>query len=85
MRAFGMVSKDAEGAGPVKKPMTLTINSAELYKALTTQGPECVRYVQLLSGRAAAAQVYPKKMQGTLPEHRQAGSARRPRDHERAV
>lgn len=62
MCAFGMVSRDELGEGPVKKPTTCMTNIVELYKILSRPCPGCVRHVNLVSGRAAAAQVYPKAL-----------------------
>ena len=60
MCAFGMRPKDGEGEGPVLKPTSFLTNSVELRKALDKRCEGCQRHVHLISGRAAAAQVYPK-------------------------
>ena len=60
MCAFGMKSSDEQGEGPVLKPTGFMTNSMEVAKALDKRCPGCPRHVHLMSGRAAACQVYPK-------------------------
>lgn len=62
MCAFGMFSRDETGEAPVKKPTTSMTNSIELHKVLSRACSRCVRHVHLVSGGAAAAQVYPKAL-----------------------
>ena len=62
MCAFGMMSKDANGEGPVLKPTIFMTNSIEAQKALEKKCPGHSRHVHLMEGRAAAAQVYPKAL-----------------------
>ena len=62
MCAFDMRSKEKEGEGPVPKPTSFLTNSIELLKALDKRCEGCQRHVHLISGRAAAAQVYPKAL-----------------------
>ena len=59
MCAFGMMSKDKEGPGPVLKPTLFLTNSAEVRRELAQKCKGCSRHVQLMEGRASAAQVYP--------------------------
>ena len=60
MCAFGMVSRDEHGVGPVKKPTTFMTNSVNIAAQLNKTCPGCRRHVQLMSGRAAAAAIYPR-------------------------
>ena len=50
------------GAAPVRKPTTFKTNSIEMKKLLERPCPGYPRHVQLLSGGAAAAQVYSKAL-----------------------
>ena len=56
---FGMMSRDAEGEGPVLKPTVFVTNSAEVKKEFSQTCRGCAQHVHLLEGRASAAQVYP--------------------------
>ena len=62
MCAFGMRSKDEKGEGPVLKPTYFLTNGVELRKARDRRCGGCQRHAHLISGRAAAAQVYPKAL-----------------------
>ena len=57
-----MTSEDATGVAPARKPTTFMTNSLEMKKLFERPCSGCPRHVQLLSGRAAAAQVYPKAL-----------------------
>ena len=59
MCAFGMMSKDAEGEGPVLKLTIFMTNSAEVKKELSQKCRGFARHVHLVEGCASAAQVYP--------------------------
>ena len=60
--AYGLMSKDSEGEAPAKKPTTFMTNSVGLQRALSNKCPGCIRHVQLVEGRASAAQTYPKNL-----------------------
>ena len=55
-----MLSQDEKGEGFVLKPTHFLTNSVELRKALDRRCGGCQQHVRLISGRAAAARVYPK-------------------------
>ena len=58
--ASGLVSRDEQGEGPARKPTTFYTNSIALQRALSRKCPGCSRHVQLVEGRAKAAQTYPR-------------------------
>ena len=58
--AYGLTSRDKEGEGPAKKPTKFYTNSEGLRQELHRRCPGCRRHVQLVEGRASAAQKYPK-------------------------
>ena len=67
MCRFGMTSRDQEGEGLVKKPTYFATNCPGVAdeldkKCFNTTKEEAHRHVQLLSGRARAAQVYPQQL-----------------------
>ena len=62
MCAFGMESQDSEGRGLVKKPTRFLTNSMAIRDKLDQKCSKTHRHVQLLSGRAAAAAIYPQKL-----------------------
>ena len=62
MCSFGMTSSDENGEGPVLKPTSFLTNSIEVSATLDSRCKGCERHVHLISGRAAAAQVYPKAL-----------------------
>ena len=62
MCALAMMSSDKDGSGPVLKPTTIMANSIELSIALDKVCKGCKRHLRLVSGQAAAAQVYPKAL-----------------------
>ena len=66
MCRWGMKSKDASGIGYVRKPTKWATNSWELAKVLQSDCPNkgtdsraWRRHIQLVNGRAKAAQIYP--------------------------
>ena len=65
MRAFGMTSSDEQGVGLVKKATRIVSSSPEVIRRIAVrcsnelEGPKH-RHVQLVQGRAKAAQVYPQ-------------------------
>ena len=63
MCAFGMAAtRDNGEVGPAMKPIKFMSNSVALLRELDRQCPGCESHVHLLSGRAAAAAVYPKQL-----------------------
>ena len=60
--AYGLMSKDKEGVGPAKKPTSFLTNSVGLVNALSKKCGGCSRHVQLVEGRARAAQEYPREL-----------------------
>ena len=61
MCQFGMTATDEAGTAPVKKPTIMMTNSVELHRELDRQcTPGSHRHVQLMSGRAKDAAIYPK-------------------------
>ena len=71
--AFGLMSEDGEGVGPVKKPTSFLTNSVKVCQRLDRKCPGCPRHVTLMEGRARAAQQYPEALcraicQGTLDQ-----------------
>ena len=62
MCALGMTSKDEIGVGPVLKPIRFLSNSMATFAELDRRCPGCSRHVQLLSGRAAKAAIYPRAL-----------------------
>ena len=60
--AYGLRSKDKEGEGPAKKPTRFLTNSVAMQQALSKKCQGCVRHVQLVEGRASAAQEYPREL-----------------------
>ena len=66
MCAFGMTASDKMGTAPVKKPTRLMSSSEEVLKRMDKRcsneaGQAQHRHVHLVSGRAKAAQVYPRQ------------------------
>ena len=62
MCAYGMTSTDSNGDGPVLKPTKFMTNSDHIAQQLSHRCPGHPRHVQLINGRAAAAQVYPPEL-----------------------
>ena len=62
MCRFGMVSQDEHGIGLVKKPTRIMTNSTILQEQMSRRCEGGHRHVQLMSGRAAKAAEYPRKM-----------------------
>ena len=60
--AYGLKSKDKEGEAPAKKPTKFYTNSVAIGQELRQRCPGCERHVQLVEGRAAAAQQYPREL-----------------------
>ena len=65
MCAYGMTAEDEVGIGLVKKPTRIMSSSPEVLKRVEARcsnedGDEQHRHVQLVQGRATAAQVYPR-------------------------
>ena len=60
--AYGLKSKDKDGEGPAKKPTKFLTNSIGIRNELMQRCPGCSRHVQLMEGRAKAAQRYPQKL-----------------------
>ena len=58
--AYGLTSEDSEGVAPARKPTSMLTNSVGLKNALCKKCQGCSRHVQLVEGRARAAQVYPR-------------------------
>ena len=66
MCAFGMTAKDEHGRAPVLKPTRIMSSSEEILKRIDRRCSNGYaghghRHVQLISGRARFAQVYPRK------------------------
>ena len=66
---FGVLSKDEDGVGRVKKRTTMMTNSPEFAKRLTRKcsnherhEDDTHRHVKLINGRASHAQVYPRAL-----------------------
>ena len=57
---YGLVSKDAQGEAPAKKPTKFLTNSIAIKNELGMRCDKSHRHVQLMEGRALAAQRYPK-------------------------
>ena len=55
-------SRDAEGEAPAKKPTRFLTNRIALKQAPSMKCQGCKRHVQLVEGRASAAQEYPKAL-----------------------
>ncbi len=62
MCVHGMKSKDEQGEGLVLKPIGWATNSPYIARELSVRCTKDHRHVQLLSGRARAAQVYPVRL-----------------------
>ena len=63
MFAFGMMAEDGEGRlGPVYKPTRFMGNSTSIFRHVERRCPGCPEHVHLLSGRAAQAAFYPRKL-----------------------
>ena len=69
MCALGMLSKDEEGVGLVKKPTSMMTNSPELGRRLAKRccNNDCPeadqhRHVELINGRVCHDQVYPRAL-----------------------
>ena len=62
MCAVGMTSTDATGEAPVLKPTKFMTNCPEIGEELAQSCDKTHRHVQLVNGRAAAAQIYPEKL-----------------------
>ena len=67
MCTYGMTAVDERGEALVKKPTRLTSSAPEVLKRVegrctNRDGGEQHRHVQLMSGRAKAAQVYPREL-----------------------
>ena len=60
--AYGLTSKDKEGEAPARKPTKFLTDSIALQRALSKKCQGCFRHVQLVEGRASAAQVYPREL-----------------------
>ena len=60
MCAFGMKQRDGLGEGAIKKPTNFMHNCPTMCTHLGRKCPGDHRHIQLLGGRAAAAQVYPR-------------------------
>ena len=56
---YGLTSKDADGVAPAKKPTRILCSSIAVRDMLSLKCDGSHRHVQLISGRAAAAQEYP--------------------------
>jgi hypothetical protein len=61
MCSFGMTSRDEEGIGLVAKPTRILSSSPEILKRVDKPCCGGHRHVHLISGKAKAAQVYPRK------------------------
>ena len=62
MCQFGMVSKDSEGEGLVRKATKVATNAPELADVLDRRCGSGHRHVLLVNGRAKAAAIYPEKL-----------------------
>ena len=62
MCQFGMVSKDKEGEGPVKKTTRLMTNAIMIRDRLGRKCKSLHRHIHLTDGRAKKAQVYPEEL-----------------------
>ena len=62
MCAFGMKQKDDQGWAYINKPTTFMANSPEAVRELERRCPGNHRHIPLVDGKAAAAQVYPKRL-----------------------
>ena len=69
MCAFGMLSKDEQGVGLVKKPTSMMTNSPEVGKRLDKRRcnkhmaeDDTHRHVRLVSSQASHTQVYPRSL-----------------------
>ena len=62
MCAFGMLQRDKDGVGLVKKPTGFMTNSAEIARRLNQVCPGGHRHIYLISGRAKRAEVYPDEL-----------------------
>ena len=61
MCSFGMTAKDDEGTGLVAKPTRIMSSSPEILKKIHKPCCGGHRHVHLISGKAKAAQVYPRR------------------------
>ena len=68
MCSFGMVARDELGSGLVAKPTTIMSSSPEILKRICRPCRGSHRHVHLISGRAHAAQVYPRQFCAALCE-----------------
>ena len=59
---YGLESRDREGVGPARKTTRIITNLCGAEKYLTTRCDRSHRHVELLNGRAKAAQIYPQKL-----------------------
>ena len=59
---YGLVSVDKEGPGPARKTTRFLTNSPRVAEELGRRCPGDHRHVQLINGRAAAAQRYPAEL-----------------------
>ena len=59
MCCYGMTAEDDQGIGPVRKTTRVITNAEEVAAALRARCEGGHRHVQLLSGRAKAAAIYP--------------------------
>ena len=48
--AYGLMSRDAEGEAPAKKPTKFFTDSIGVKNQLTARCPGCARHVQLMAG-----------------------------------
>ena len=62
MCRFGMTSQDVNGVGLVKKPTAYLTNSDCIAKELAVKCTKGHSHVQLIGGRASAAEVYPPEL-----------------------
>ena len=60
--AYGLRSRDSQGEAPAKKPTSFLTNSAGLRDAVGKRCSGFCRHVQLVDGRASAAQIYPQEL-----------------------
>ena len=61
MCSFGMTAKDEQGVGLVAKPTRIMSSSPEVLKRINRPCCGGHRHVHLISGKAKAAQVYPRQ------------------------
>ena len=68
MCSFGMTAKDEQGEGLVCKPTRIMSSSEEVLKRIRKPCTGGHRHVHLISGKAKAAQVYPRAFCRTICE-----------------